>query len=906
VRWSGGEGVTELASLLVEALSLLVAVVAGVYTAMSYYVQRTPRSTREAALAAAARPWQALLGVAAAVLLAVGILQVAARPPLWVWSGYGLGVIAAALAMLGRARALRICLARLAREQSAHAAAADAAKRRARVAGVSELLAGVHADGQLPRVGDPALPLYARWVGVARSRYADGHDPYIARPAVDRAVDEAAGTLVGGPGRTGGVDRLMLVVGPSKAGKTRAALEGLRRHGRLADAPLLVPRSGRLDDLARLDPPLPVAADPVVLWLDDLERYLTGHGRLTPELLGRLRGTYPNLVAVATMTTSRYQGFRNLPRRTLRPLPSPVDFTQPGLVTSAVTAGWPAAAPTPATAAAGLVVEPGDLPDRHDGNAAGLVDEEARELVEAARLVLVPVDFAEDGERQAAKRAYPDEDFARGPGEQLVAAWEHDALYRTCPDADPICWAVVQAAIDWRRAGLTRPMGERALRGLAHQYLPRHGPMAFPGPARLAEAIARAQLLPTESPVKALDQVAEEPEPAFSASDYLVECADGRNDAAARPIPDETWTALATELAPIEELRALARTARRRIQGTLTDTRVLAVSSERLLETGQDHLVATGHLIGGVLLVDQNDQTGARAAFERACATTRSEIAAVAMNNLGWLAERRGELDEAERLFRQAARAGHAGGLNNLGWLAERRGELGEAEGHYREAADAGDAVAIHNLGWLAERRGELGEAERRFRQAADAGEAGELNNLGWLAKQRGDLAGAERLFRQAADAGQPGGLNNLGWLAEGRGELGGAERLYRRAADAGDAVAMHNLGVLAERRGELDEAERQFRRAADAGNAVAMRNLGVLAERRGELEEAERRFRQAADAGEPGGLNNLGWLAEGRGDLAAAERFFRQAADAGDAVAIRNLEVLAEARAELADGAPA
>jgi TPR repeat protein len=43
------------------------------------------------------------------------------------------------------------------------------------------------------------------------------------------------------------------------------------------------------------------------------------------------------------------------------------------------------------------------------------------------------------------------------------------------------------------------------------------------------------------------------------------------------------------------------------------------------------------------------------------------------MNNLGWLAEQRGDRQEAERWYRQAAGAGNARAMNNLGWLAEQQ-----------------------------------------------------------------------------------------------------------------------------------------------------------------------------------------------------------------------------------------
>jgi tetratricopeptide (TPR) repeat protein len=689
---------TDLANLVATA-SLLVGVVSGIYTALSYYAQRRPLTTDQRTLAAATGPWQALLAVAASCLLVTGLLDAATSMPVaWIRAEYGAGVAVTVTAILGRWRAARSCRTQLARQQTEQIAAAEAASKLQRVAVVDKLLAGVDPDGQLPAIGNEALPIYARWVGVARSRYAAvGAAPYIPRPTTDRELDDALGLALDGSER----DRLLLVVGPSKAGKTRSALEGLRRHNQLCRAPLLAPRPGSLADLARLDPPLPIGEEPAVLWLDDLERYLTGQGRLTPELLNQLRRIYPKLVTVATIRTDRYQSLMNLPRR--GPLSiSRAEATSDRPLPVAVVDGDASAIVPTRTSAAVADTTPGGVAATTGGL---LANPEARELVEQAQVIHMPLDFASDAERDEATRRYPSEDFRRGPGEQLAAAWEHDTLYRTCPDADPICWAVIQAAIDWRRAGLICPIGEQTLRRLARHYLPAQGPLAFPSPERLGAAIAEAQKLPTESSIKALQQAAEQPEAAYIAFDYLVDCADGRNEAPARPIPDTIWKALATDLAPVEELLALGGTADTRIKDTATVTDVRRAASERLLDADRGDLVAAGHLFAGILLGDQGDVAEAQAALERARAAAHSEVASLAMTNLGWLAEQRGDRQEAERWYRQAAGAGNARAMNNLGWLAEQRGDRQEAERWYRQAAGAGNARAMNNLGWLAEQQ---------------------------------------------------------------------------------------------------------------------------------------------------------------------------------------------------------
>jgi NACHT domain len=95
--------------------------------------------------------------------------------------------------------------------------------------------------------------------------------------------------------------------------------------------------------------------------------------------------------------------------------------------------------------------------------------------------------------------------------------------------------------------------------------------------------------------MKSVKQVAGQPEPTYAPFDYLVECADGRpvtcpdglTRASARPITTRCWAAI-VELAPPEDLLAVARIARRRGAAAT----VLAKVGERLKRAGLDHSLA--------------------------------------------------------------------------------------------------------------------------------------------------------------------------------------------------------------------------------------------------------------------------------------------------------------------------
>ena len=118
--------------------------------------------------------------------------------------------------------------------------------------------------GDLP----PGRPISTR-TGSARPRLTTAtgtatahHDPYVPRTAHDVDIRLRAALVAG---------RMVLVVGPSKSGKTRTAFEAIR--ARWGQAQLAAPAPGSLAGLAA-HPRLQTSSDPLVVWLDDLDRFL--------------------------------------------------------------------------------------------------------------------------------------------------------------------------------------------------------------------------------------------------------------------------------------------------------------------------------------------------------------------------------------------------------------------------------------------------------------------------------------------------------------------------------------------------------------------------------------------------------------------------------------------------------
>jgi tetratricopeptide (TPR) repeat protein len=268
------------------------------------------------------------------------------------------------------------------------------------LAGLVELLP----DGELPRL--EALTPYD--VGADPTLYGgpETHgdaDPYV--PRISHEVDARLRAELAQPGA------LVLLVGPSKAGKTRTAFEAVRAAW--PDAVLAQPAPGRLAELVR-HPRVARYRLPLVLWLDDIHRFLVGGDAMTPALLTELWTREGPTVVVGTLRVEERE--------------------------------W--------------LIE-----SREMNPSAGQV------LDRATQIDLAPT-CADLAETQAARQAYPalqleDGDGKFGLAEQLAGApilWER---YEGARHARPVFRAVVETAVDWARVGLARPIPEQDLRRLA-------------------------------------------------------------------------------------------------------------------------------------------------------------------------------------------------------------------------------------------------------------------------------------------------------------------------------------------------------------------------------------------------------------------------------------------------------
>jgi tetratricopeptide (TPR) repeat protein len=341
--------------------------------------------------------------------------------------------------------------------------------------------------GGLPRVRDVVdLILLGVHPAEQHDAAADGAAAELT-PYVRRDIDDELRAAVRS-------EELVIVVGESTAGKSRAMAEAARTQ--LPDHVLAAP-AGR-DSITAVSAHLSQLRRPVVLWLDDLERFL-GPGGLTPTVVASLTRPRSHAATVlATMRTAEYERF------TARNAPT-VDTER---------SAW----------------------------------RDSREVLRAARVITLPRIWSPT-ELQHATVLAGDPRIARAlrtadtfgvaetiaAGPELLRDW-HNAW---APGGHPRGAALVTAAVDCRRAGMDGPLPRDLLNELHHHYLAaRGGHTLRPEPLQQAWAWAvhpvhgASSLLIPDSP--------SDNEPGYVAFDYLIDQPDHH------PIPAHTWNTLIT------------------------------------------------------------------------------------------------------------------------------------------------------------------------------------------------------------------------------------------------------------------------------------------------------------------------------------------------------------------------
>lgn len=448
---------------------------------------------------------------------------------------------------------------------------------------------------------------------------------YIHRDFEDE-LRRAIGAALSGEG-----SRLVMLCGESKSGKTRAAFQALR-WDELSQAWLVVPRDGASVETLLRPGALPRHLAPLIVWLDDLERFAS------VDAAGLHEGTFRNLECdrpVALLATVGGRG-----------------------------AAW----------RGGELIDP------------------VEQLRGLAVCIDVPVRLTAD-ELASAEATYMRgivrEIEQMGLGRRMVAMHEiRDRLTRSherCREGI----AVARAAIDWRRAGAQRALSAEELASLYVHYLPED---LDPGEELFAAGLRWARE-PLANTAIALLRRAADGSGDYEPYDLAVEVASkewrSMDESAIGRIVDVAeprdcfamaGAAVDTENVPLA-LELLSRAERSEDRGLAAtsafNTGVLRARGKDMVgaEAAYRRADTAGGMRGaynlGQLLRHRGELEEAEAAYRRADARGSPEGAV----NLGVLLERRGELVGAESAYRRAQERGSGKGTRNLARLLTGRGD---------------------------------------------------------------------------------------------------------------------------------------------------------------------------------------------------------------------------------------
>ncbi len=567
----------------------------------------------------------------------------------------------------------------------------------------------------------------------------------------------------------------VIVWGTTKAGKSRTLTEALRAafdH----DPVVIVPRDGQaLAELARLGIGNRVGHRPAVVVLDDLGP--AGLEALTADVLDVAGGW---AVIAATMTAQRRQ-----------------DALKTGSEVGAV----------------------------------------ARTALEHRscqyELASGPPEGAEKAE---AERLYPGEHFDGSIAETLVGGRELIARYKASHDSDPAGCAIVRAAIDVRRAGLSRPVTEAELRRLFPLYLHAVRIGLLPTTEQFTAGIQWAAR-PVASQVALLRPAspAREP-PAWIIFDHAVTADEGHEGHHPRPVPAETWAELIAVLPP-QDTFAVGIAAY-----TSHETTAAVTAFRKATISGHADQAPMAAVNLGVLLSEQGDAEGARAAYQQAIDSSHADQAPMAAVNLGILLKQQDDAEGARAAYQQAIDSSHADqapkAAYNLGILLKQQDDAEGARAAYQQAIDSSHAyfapTAAYGLGILLKQQDEAEGARAAYQQAIDSGHADQAPKaavgLGILLGEQGDAEGARAAYQQAIDSSHayfaPAAAVGLGALLGEQGDAEGARAAYQQAIDSSHAhaapAAAVGLGILLGEQDDPEGARAAYQQAIDSGHADA------------------------------------------------------------------------------------
>ncbi|WP_133878332.1 tetratricopeptide repeat protein [Paractinoplanes brasiliensis] len=335
----------------------------------------------------------------------------------------------------------------------------------------------------------------------------------------------------------------VLVVGREKSGKSRTAAQAARVAWAKTDPPILLPLDGKaLADLVALDPPLRLTG-PTPVWMDAAA--VPDLNALSGPVLEAVAGYGP---LVVTMTAATWNEIEN----------------------------------------------------------GGPIAIGARQALErAASPVFLEFEMTE-AEKADARRLYPSEEITASIAETLVGGSTLLKKYWAGPDEQPVGCAIVRAAVDMRRAGLTRPVTRAELQALISLYW-----SGAQGSARPVDDVFDAGLEWAAKPVASEVALITGVSGGWQVLGYVAAADDGENLIPPRRIPSQLWTEILTRATP-EDAAAIG------VNAYLRGEAEVAVQALRKAALSGHPDAPFAAVALGIVLSEQGDRQGAKEAYQMA------------------------------------------------------------------------------------------------------------------------------------------------------------------------------------------------------------------------------------------------------------------------------------------------
>lgn len=265
----------------------------------------------------------------------------------------------------------------------------------------------------------------------------------------------------------------------------------------------------------------------------------------------------------------------------------------------------------------------------------------------------------------------------------------------------------------------------------------------------------------------------------------------------------------------------------------------------------------------------------------------------VVLNNLGYIKQYKGELDEAMVYFRKIKETegnDYSKLYANMGTTLVKLRKHDEAEKYLRKAIehDPGNAYYHTKLSDALKTNGKLEEAEISYKKLIelDPKASNAFNNLGNVLRSLNKFKEAELIYTEAIRL-KPKfhqAYSNLGLLLMNIDRLADALKCYKIALQLKpDFVEAHNnLGNIYLKVNRLEEAERSYKKAIVLKPDLGLLhfNLGRALKGLNRLEEAERSYKKTIELtpNYSDAYNNLGGILFELGKLEEAEVVFKNA----------------------------